>query len=186
MKKTLMTLASLLMLVFAGNTVLAQRGPAGSPKATVKQMIGSTTMEIEYSRPSLAGRDVQTLINDKSSGEVWRTGANTSTSITFDKDVTFADQALKAGTYTLWTIPGDNEWTIIVNSVVGNWGTTYQQKKMKDTDVFRAKVSVSKTSSSVETFRIDLADFDNKAKDKANLELAWGNISVKIPIVVKN
>ena len=179
-----MTLASLLMLVFAGNTAMAQRGPAASPKATIKQMIGSTTMDIVYSRPSLAGRSLSELI--PSNGDVWRTGANTSTSITFDKDVTFAGQALKAGSYSLWTIAGDDEWTIIVNSAVGNWGTQYKQKNMKETDVFRTTVKASKTSGSVETFRIDLTDFDNKGRDKANLELAWGNISVKIPIVVKN
>lgn len=184
MKKTLILLASLTLLVFFQGNALAQRGPAASPKATVKQMIGNTTMDIVYSRPSLAGRSLASLT--PSNGDVWRTGANTSTSITFDKDVTFAGQDLKAGSYSLWTIPGDGEWTIIVNSVVGNWGTQYKQKNMKETDVFRTKVSVSKTSGSVETFRIDLTDFDNKAKDKANLELAWGDVSVKIPIVVKN
>lgn len=186
MKKTLMTFASLLMLVFAGNTAMAQRGPAGSPRAVVKQQIGNTNLEIDYGRPSLAGRDVNELVRNNRGSEVWRTGANTSTSITFDKDVTFAGQALKAGSYSLWTIPGDNEWTIVVNSVTGNWGTEYGKKTPKDSDVLRAQVPVTTANTSVETFTINVSDFDNKTKDKANLELAWGDLSVKIPIVVKN
>jgi len=185
MKKTITILASLALLLMT-NISVAQRGPAGSPRATVKQIIGTTTMEIDYGRPSLSGRDANEMVRDNGNQEVWRTGANTSTTITFDKDVTFAGQPLKAGSYSLWTIPGENEWTVVVNSVLGNWGTQYEGKNKKENDVFRAKVSATKTSASVETFSINMTDFDNKEKDKANLELAWGNISVKIPIAVKN
>ncbi len=184
MKKSILLLASLAFFLITEST-FAQRVP-GSPRATVKQMIGNTTMEIDYGRPSLAGRDVNKLIRDNRGSEVWRTGANTSTSITFDKDVTFAGQSLKAGSYSLWTIPGDTEWTIVVNTVTGTWGTEYGKKVPKDSDVFRAKVPVTKTSASVETFTINMTDFDNKKKDNANLELAWGNLSVKIPIKVTN
>ena len=182
MKKTITLLASLALL-FTANISVAQGGPAGSPRATVKQIIGTTTMEIDYGRPSLAGREVNTLLTDPAeNGDVWRTGANQNTKISFDKDVTFAGTALKAGNYSLWTIPADGTWTIIINSATDKWGTSYD----KSTDVFRATVPATKTSGSVETFTINMTDFDNKAKDKANLELAWGNVSVKIPIVVKN
>ncbi|MBO3697344.1 DUF2911 domain-containing protein [Roseivirga sp. E12] len=186
MKKTLTLIASMALLVFFQSSAMAQRGPAGSPRATVKQQIGNTNVEIDYGRPSLAGRDVNKLVRNNRGSEVWRTGANTSTSITFDKDVTFAGQALKAGSYSLWTIPSDGEWTVVVNSVTGNWGTEYGKKTPKDSDVLRAKVPVTTANTSVETFTINISDFDNKSKDKANLELAWGNLSVKIPIVVKN
>lgn len=178
MKKTLMTLASLTLLIFFQNAALAQRGPASSPTATVKQMIGNTQMDIVYSRPSLAGRSLSKLAP---SGKVWRTGANANTKINFNKDVTIGGKALSAGEYSMYTIPGDNEWTIIINKAK-SWGTNYDESQ----DVIRFTAKATKTSNSVETFRIDLADFDKKSKDKANLELAWGNVSVKFPIVVKN
>lgn len=181
MKKTLMTFASLLMLVFAGNTAMAQRGPAASPKATIKQMIGSTTMDIVYSRPSLAGRDANKMVNTLNKG-VWRTGANTNTLISFDKDVTIGGKALAAGDYSMWSIPGKSEWTIVISGHTDKWGTSYDDSK----DVIRFSAKATTTSNAVETFRIDLTDFDKNSKDKANLELAWGNISVKFPIVVKN
>jgi len=178
MKKSITILASLALLLMT-NISVAQRGPAASPTATVKQMIGSTTMDLVYSRPSLDGRKMSALAPN---GKVWRTGANQNTKISFDKDVTFAGKALKAGNYSLWTIPGDGEWTVIINAATDKWGTAYD----KSTDVFQAKVMATKTSASVETFSINMTDFDKNSKDKANLELAWGNFSVKIPIVVKN
>lgn len=181
MKKTLTLLASLTLLIFFQSSALAQRGPAASPKATVKQVIGATTMDIVYSRPSLAGRDVNGMVNKLNNG-VWRTGANTNTLISFDKDVMIGGKALKAGTYSMWTVPGKSEWTIIISGHTDKWGTAYDDSK----DVIKFMADATTTGNSVETFRIDLTDFDNKAKDKANLELAWGDISVKIPIVVNN
>ena len=177
MKKTITVLASLALLLMTNISVAQKAAP--SPTATVKQMIGATTMELVYSRPSLDGRAMSKLAPN---GKVWRTGANQNTKISFDKDVNFAGTALKAGNYSLWTIPGDGEWTVIINSATDKWGTSYD----KSTDVFQAKVKATKTSASVETFSINMTDYDKNAKDNANLELAWGNFSVKIPIVVKN
>ncbi|KYG82362.1 DUF2911 domain-containing protein [Roseivirga echinicomitans] len=181
MKRTLTLFLMLGLFAFTQNA-FAQK-PAASPLATVKQMIGTTTMTLIYSRPSLEGRSLSTLAPK---GDVWRTGANTSTQISFDKDVMLGGKALKAGDYSLWTIPGDNEWTIIINSVTGNWGTEYGKKNMKETDVFRFNVPVSKLSESVETFVINLTDFDKNSMDKGNIELAWGNLSVKFPVKVNN
>lgn len=178
MKKTLLVLASLTLLVFFQSNTLAQRGPAASPSATVKQAIGNTEMTIIYSRPSLAGRALSSLAP---SGKVWRTGANANTKINFNKDVTIGGKALPAGEYSMYSIPGDGEWTIIINKAK-SWGTQYDESQ----DAVRFTAKAEKSSSSVETFRIDLTDFDNKAKNKANLELAWGNVSVKFPITVTN
>ncbi|MCE7995386.1 MAG: DUF2911 domain-containing protein [Roseivirga sp.] len=181
MKKifTLLFSMSLLMTV---QSVMAQRGPAASPKATVSQAIGNTQMEIVYHRPSLDGRDVSTLVNDKPNGEVWRTGANNNTLISFSKDVTVGGQSLKAGQYSLFTIPGNGEWTIIFNSTTDKWGTQYN----KSTDVLRIKAKATTSKTEVETFTINMTDFDKNSKDKANIELAWGNISVKFDVKVTN
>jgi Protein of unknown function (DUF2911) len=180
MKKTITILASLALLLMT-NISVAQRGPAGSPRATVKQQIGNTNMEIDYGRPSLAGRDAYEMVTTLNNG-VWRTGANTNTKISFDKDVTIGGTVLKAGEYSLWTIPGKNEWTIIISGHLDKWGTAYDDSK----DVIKFSAKATTSSASVETFTINLSDFNNKSKDRGNLELAWGNISVKIPIVVKN
>lgn len=180
--KKLLTVLAAFALIFVAHTTMAQRGPAASPKSTVQQDIGSTKMEIVYHRPSLDGRNVNSLVNDAPNGEVWRTGANNNTLISFDKDVTVGGQSLKAGQYSLFTIPADGEWTVIFNSATNKWGTQYA----KGTDVLRIKAKVSKTSNSVETFTIGMTDFDKNAKNKANIELAWGNLSVKFPIEVNN
>lgn len=178
MKRTLISLATLCLLVFFQSTALAQRGPAASPTATVKQMIGNTEMTIIYSRPSLDGRSLSSLAPN---GRVWRTGANANTKINFNKDVTIGGKSLPAGEYSMYSIPGKDNWTIIINKAK-SWGTQYDQSQ----DVIRFDAKVETTTASVETFRIDLADFDKNSKDKANLELAWGNVSVKFPIEVKN
>lgn len=157
---------------------MAQRGPAASPTATVIQMVGNTEMEIIYSRPSLDGRKMTDLAPN---GKVWRTGANANTKINFNKDVMLGGKSVPAGEYSMYSIPGTSEWTIIINTGK-SWGTQYDESK----DVVRFTAKATKTSNSVETFRIDLADFDKNSKDSANLEFAWGNVSVEFPIKVTN
>lgn len=134
---------------------------------------------IDYSRPK---------VNDPKSGQprkifgelvpydkVWRTGANEATSFVTDADVMVNDLHVPAGKYTLYTVPGQNEWTIIVNKQTGQWGTEYDQKQ----DLGRTKVKAGKTSSPVEQFTIDL----NRAGDKkANMDLTWENTKVSVPI----
>ena len=177
MKKTLSLLV--VLFVFAiGNSAFAQRGPAAIPTATLLQKVGNTEMVIIYSRPSLDGRDMAKLAP---SGKVWRTGANANTKINFDKDVMLGGKAVPAGEYSMYSIPGDSEWTIIINKAK-SWGTQYDESK----DVVRFTAAATKTSASVETFRIDMSDFDKNNKDNANIELAWGNVSVKFPIKVTN
>lgn len=179
--KKLFTLFSAFALLLIVQQAQAQR-VAASPKSTVKQSIGLTEMEIVYHRPSLDGRDVNKLVNDRPNGEVWRTGANNNTLISFSKDVTVGGQNLAAGQYSLYSIPGDKEWTIIFNNITDKWGTQYN----KSGDVLRIKAAVSQTANAVETFYIGMSDFDKNGKSKANIELAWGNLSVKFPIEVKN
>ncbi len=150
-------------------------------KSIFTQFEGQLTGGIIYSRPSLAGRSVNDLVNNLSNG-VWRTGANSNTIIAFNKDVTLGGQALKAGRYSLWTIPANGEWTVIINSLTDKWGTSYD----KSGDVTKFKAPVTKTSNAVETFEINMTDFNNKTKDSANIQLAWGDLSVKFPLKVTN
>ena len=114
----------------------AQQGPrvefpAPSPACTVKQKVGLTDVEIIYSRPSVRGRKIFGAMIPY--GEVWRTGANAATRITFSTDVKLQGTALVAGAYELFTIPGKDEWTIIVQKLPekASWGA-YAYTKAND------------------------------------------------------
>lgn len=105
-----------------------------SPNASVSQTIGTTEITITYGRPAVNGRQVFGGLEQF--GEVWRTGANESTAITFSDDVEVEGESIEAGTYSLYSIPGEEEWTIILNSKL-SWGTQYDPNE----DVTRVKVT---------------------------------------------
>src|SRR5688572_29943922 len=105
------------IISFQGN---AQENKPLSPKETVTGKVGGANATIVYSRPSARGRKIVGSLVPY--GEVWRTGANEATTITFDKAVKVEGKDLAAGTYALFTIPGENEWTIIFNKESQQWG----------------------------------------------------------------
>jgi len=146
-----------------------------SPKSMLTQTVGLTDITITYFRPGLKGRDMAKLAPN---GKVWRTGANNATSLTIGNAITIGGKELAAGTYTLWTIPGEGEWTVIINSLQ-SWGTQYKEKG----DVMRFSAKAIKTSETTETVTINISDIDGNGKD-ANLEIRWGNVSVKAPFTV--
>ena len=123
-----------------------------SPPAVVKTTVHGTDLTIDYSRPSLKGR---AAFGEKSPlapvGEVWRTGANEATTFTVSKDVKIEGQALAAGTYSLFTIPGPSEWTIVFNKTAKQWGA-YDYKAADD--VLRVKVKPTTVATPVEQFTI--------------------------------
>ncbi|MEL0454761.1 DUF2911 domain-containing protein [Flavobacteriaceae bacterium SZ-1-7] len=124
-------------------------------------------IKVIYSRPQLNGRDMSTLAP---MGKVWRTGANEATEIKFYKDTKFGGKEVKAGTYSLYTIPGETEWTIILSKDTDVWGA-YGYKE--DNDVLRVKALVS-SGDAVEAFSIAFAD--------DNMYLAWGTTRVAVPL----
>ncbi|MDF0706576.1 DUF2911 domain-containing protein [Flagellimonas okinawensis] len=122
-----------------------------------------------YSRPQLKGRSLAELTPV---GKVWRTGANEATEITFYKDATVGGKSIKAGSYALFSIPGENEWTVILNSNLHQWGAYSYDS---DGDVVRATATVSTDSEELEAFAIA---FD----DDGNLVMGWGTTRVTLPI----
>ncbi|MEY3291123.1 MAG: hypothetical protein RLZZ266_148, partial [Bacteroidota bacterium] len=120
MKKILFVIGSFLSL-----TAMAQvKMPAPSPAQTLTQEFGLGKIEIVYSRPSLKGRSVfgaGSLLAPI--GDVWRTGANGATKLTFSDPVTIGGKTLPAGSYGLFTIPGATEWTVIINTNSKGWGS---------------------------------------------------------------
>ena len=139
-----------------------------SPPATVEGKGGAASITIKYSQPSAKGRKIMgdLVPYDK----VWRTGADNSTSINLSAPVKVEGQDLAAGTYAIFTIPGEKEWTIIFNKTIA-WGH-YSYKQ--DDDVLRVKVKPSKTDSFVETFNISIAN------DKVILK--WENTQVAVGV----
>ncbi|MEX0274141.1 MAG: DUF2911 domain-containing protein [Flavobacteriaceae bacterium] len=129
-------------------------------------------VRVTYSRPQLKGRDLSQLAP---AGKVWRTGANEAAEITFYKDAQLGDKSVKAGTYALFTIPGENEWTIILNSQLNQWGAySYSD----GADVVRVSGTVSSGKKSLEAFSIA---FD-EAGDGAQMVMGWGTTRVNVPL----
>lgn len=176
MKTVIKTLVFTFALVFSF-TANAQKFPDLDPSpmdaATYPSSykVSEKAIKITYSRPQLKGRDLAKLApND----EVWRTGANEAAEITFYKPVTFGDTKVKAGTYSLFTIPGDKEWTVILSSDINVWGAyTYKQ----DNDVARIKVATTQSKDILEAFSIV---FD-ESKSGADMYMGWGTLRVKVP-----
>ncbi len=160
-----------LMAVYAvisfSSSTQAQDNPK-SPKATAEGKF----VKISYNRPSLRGRKVGKEVAPY--GKWWRTGADAATTITFAKDAKFGGKDVKAGTYTLYTIPEEKEWTVILNKQTGQWGTEYDEKQ----DLLRVKAPAKKVNQPEETFTIKVDEKGNTA----NLVMLWGETSVTVPV----
>ena len=150
--------------------------PAPSPAATLKQRVGLTDIEIAYSRPGVKGRTIFGGLEPYD--QVWRTGANSATRIVFSTPVKFNGTEVPAGTYGLFTIPGREEWTVILNKIAKQWGA--YQYDPKD-DVLRVKVTPVKLAEAVETFTIDLNDIRDES---ATLNLTWEKTRVPVKLEV--
>ncbi|GEC77674.1 DUF2911 domain-containing protein [Flavobacterium aquatile] len=148
---------------------------SASPAASFEQEVGSAKIKITYSRPLVRGRKIfgELVPFDK----LWRTGASDCTVITTSEDISFGNNVLKAGSYSIFSIPSINDWTIIVNSDTTLHGETgYDEKK----DIMRFKVPLEKSHNFYETFTIDLNDINSKSE--AFLKILWENTMVKIPV----
>ncbi len=153
--------------------VLAQlKMPQVSSSQTLIQEFGLGSVTVKYSRPNVKGRNIfRDLVPF---GEVWRTGANTVTTISFTENVTLEGQAVKAGEYALLTIPGKDSWTIILNKGTKQWGAyTYKEAD----DVLRFTANPTKLKDNVESFTISFSDV---LPNSANLNLMWATTKVSI------
>ena len=126
-------------------------------------------IKVFYSRPQLKGREIGTDLAPY--GKLWRTGANDATQIQFLADVKFGGKTIKAGAYSLFTIPGEKEWVIIISSDVDNWGTSgYKESN----EVARITVPATSAEESLEAFSMV---FD----DNMTLYMGWGTVRVAVP-----
>lgn len=169
MKKVTTFLMALLIM----GGVSAQDMPQPSPAAMVMQRVGLTDVTVEYSRPGVKNR---VIFGDLVPyNELWRTGANKATAIDFSTAAKINGQEIKAGKYSLFTIPGEDEWVVIFNKETELWGTGgYTQRN----DAMRVRIP-SAESPFTERFTISI---ENMTDNSADLILAWSTTKVVIPI----
>jgi tetratricopeptide (TPR) repeat protein len=148
--------------------------PAASPPAKVEQRVGLTDIVVNYSRPSMKGRKIFGGLEPY--GAVWRTGANGATTIQFSTDVKFGDTEVPAGTYSLFSIPGEKEWTVVLNEAANQWGA-YAHDPEKD--IARVPVKPLALGTPVETFAIGFSDLKLAG---ANFYFEWERVRVQVPI----
>ena len=180
MKRILFITFLMAGLLLSANSVFAQKMP-GVDKSPADisyyrtERGAAPSVKVVYSRPMKKDREVFGGIVPF--GETWRTGANEATEIKFYQDVTFGGVDVKAGTYTLFTIPGKEEWGVMLNSELDQWGA---YRMDADKTVARTTAAVSMGDESVEAFTIAFKTVDGGA----HMILAWDKTRVEVPIMM--
>ena len=162
------------------NMIIAQLEiPAKSPKSKVFQTVGLTEISVEYSRPSVKNRNIfgSLVPYDK----IWRTGADESTKISFSDDVLVNSATLKAGTYSLYTIPNTNYWDIIFYAETNVWGVPRNWDENKV--VLKTRVDSYNLPESIKAETLQIS-FDNLSNDAAVMAILWDNTYVPVRINV--
>lgn len=170
---------SLGSLMFAASLVLAF-APAGfsqheggqplSPKGTTEYLLNAKKIKVVYSRPSIRGRKIMGALVPYN--QVWRTGANDATSFTTEADLEIGGVMVPKGSYTLFTLPSEKGWKLIINKQTGQWGTDYDEKQ----DLARINMKVDTLATPVEQFTISFVS----AKEGATMKLEWETTSATV------
>jgi hypothetical protein len=168
------------ILVLVGAFAWASYGQFGrstytSPPANVAAIIAGKKITIDYYAPSMHGRKVMGGLVPF--GEVWCTGANWATKLTTEANLQMGTLKLPAGSYSIWTLPNANEWTLIINSRTGQFHKDYDSS----TDFGRTKMNLKTLASPVETFKIDLR---SDGGNQGTLALDWETTEASIPFTV--
>jgi len=151
--------------------------PSPPASATCKFSDGKT-IKIDYSSPRAKGRKIFGDASEKALvpyGQIWRTGANDATTFVTDTNLNVGGQAVPAGSYTIFTVPKADAWSLVISKKTGEWGTDYPGEKE---DLVRVPMTVSKTSAPVENFTIA---FD-QAGSKCTLHTEWENTRASVEI----
>jgi len=162
-----------LTLLMSGSLIAQITTPAPSPLCKIEQKVGLSTVSIEYSRPSVRNRKIFGDLVPY--GKVWRTGANMSTKFTISDDITVEGKKLPKGSYSLYTVPGEEEWDIIFYNEVNISGVPKVMDQTKETA--RIKVKAELLTYTTETFLIDINSVN---QDNASMNIMWENTIVPI------
>ena len=177
MSKVLTILICALAMATAGTAQIST--PAPSPTAELELTIGLTEFELNYSRPSMKDRTIFAADGLVPYGKIWRTGANDATTIEFDRDIKFGGKDVDAGTYAIYTIPNEEEWTVMLYSdlELGGYVANYDESN----EVLRTTVDATQVDVTFETFTIGFGDL---RAESATLQMYWENTWVSVPIEV--
>ena len=160
---------------FARREAAGQAMGTLSPRDSVVATIGAAHLSVAYGRPLARGRRIMGQVVPY--GEVWRTGANNATAFRTDRDLMFGDVRVPAGSYTLWTVPGPEQWLLVINKQTGQWGTEYHAEQ----DLARIPVRAERiTNGPVEQFTMQITP----GAGGGSLVLAWDDTRVVAPFSV--
>jgi hypothetical protein len=179
MKTHIRLFALAVVLTVATGAASAQKvtqvhpGRGGSPHVRAEWTIDGANISIEYGRPYFKGRQESVLMP---LGREWRIGADEATTLKTDKPLKFGTLTVPAGTYTLYTVPGQSEWQLVVSKATGQWGIPYPQGQ----DLGRVPMTVGRTDSSVEQLTIAVDD----TPAGATLRVEWGSTRASLPFTV--
>jgi hypothetical protein len=174
MKKLLLLLSVVFLVALDAQAQI--KAPQPSPTGKISQTVGLTDISVEYSRPSMKARKVFGGL--VSYNEIWRTGANASTKVTFSENVKVGGNELKKGTYALYTIPTEREWTVIFHKNLDHWGADdYKQEE----DACRFTVKPMALTQNVESFTMSI---DNLKNTGCDIVLSWEKTAVAIPVTL--
>ena len=149
--------------------------PAGSPHEKVSATIGGAHVTIEYGRPYMRGRKIVGGLVPY--GRVWRTGADAATTLTTDKPLRIGTADVPAGSVTIYTLPGEQQWKLIINKQTGQWGTEYNEAQ----DLARVDLTTRKLTAPVDQFTIAL----EPTATGGVLKLSWESTELSVPITAK-
>ena len=168
--------ALLLAPMLAGAQSQLLHLPLKSQRAEVSQTIGITDITIVYHRPLVGGRVIWDSLVPY--GKVWRTGANEATTLVTPVDLIIGGNTVPAGSYTIFTMPNKDKWTLIISKKTGEWGTDYPGQT---NDLARVDMKVSALPSPVENFTISF----EKAGNGANLNIDWDTTRATVAVAKK-
>jgi Protein of unknown function (DUF2911) len=178
LKKTLIALGVLVVVLFGAYKILQSQTKKASPEATVEYKNG-VNISVFYCKPSKKGREIFGALVPFD--QVWRTGANEASTFTTDKNLTIGGKVLPAGKYTLWTIPGKDNWTVIFNKKEYGWGVGFGEvaSREPEADALQVVVPVEGTENVQEQFNISVVD-----QPALSLIFSWDKTKVVVPMVL--
>jgi Protein of unknown function (DUF2911) len=157
-------------------SILPLQAQQASPPGSAEITVDGKKITVNYHRPSMKGRKIFGGLVPY--GKVWRTGANNATSLKTEADLMFGNVVVPAGSYTLWTLPTETGWKLIINKQTGQWGTQYSEGQ----DLARVDMKVGKLTAPVEQFTLTLA----ATKNGGILKLDWETTTASVAFKVKN
>ena len=175
MKKIILLVAVFALTIGFSNQAIAQnfkgldKSPMDIASFPSNYRVSEKVIKIIYSRPQLKGRSLEKLAP---LGKKWRTGANEATEVTFYKDVVFGGTAVKAGTYTMYAIPGKTTWTVVLSSQLNVWGVYFHKD---ENDVAKVTIPVKQTEENLDVFSIAI-------DEDMTINLCWGTTLISIPV----